>query len=620
MLLKRIAVLIASLLFSSGFVSAQSHLDPATLDRLHWPLLDRSFGVVSAQSCAAAGCHGGPQPAVVQPRVARGNEFPLWIENDPHAQSWRTFCSDESVAMMRRLHILDREGEVRDQAGYDNCLACHNSTPRFASASTPRFASASTSDPSVCRTSILSEFQREGVGCSACHGPAEQWIGTHTQDGWNSESATAQGFVNSNDLLTRARMCATCHVGDQDRDMNHDIIAAGHPPLRYEFATYHARQPKHWRDSEADAAWRYEAQLWLAGQIAALDASMSLLEERASCGDRDSPRAISRWPELAAYDCASCHHNLGFDNQRTPLESSAIGLSAGKPAVAIASMWNDIGMRWMLQRRIETGVAVDQDHRLAAAIDHVRSTLESNVIAPGGEVVAATTATRRALSDWVDAVYATERFDFEADDLASLVALASGETESYRTWESATQLYLAAVAARNAWPDGASGPALLVANRLRNGLSYASQTDTPRFAKEPESRLALSSPALSRSEVARLSVELAAWLGGDRSPDLSSFERDRVQTDQLQGQLRSIIERVNETLRKNRDQRIKQEQAEEEQGNEGSKDKDAPKDNADAKDESKMNNKPKPRVKTPQELLDELRRNRAKQGNPFDDE
>ena len=30
--------------------------------------------------------------------------------------------------------------------------------------------------------------------------------------------------------------------------MNHDMIAAGHPALHYEFATYHECQPKHWRE------------------------------------------------------------------------------------------------------------------------------------------------------------------------------------------------------------------------------------------------------------------------------------------------------------------------------------------------------------------------------------
>src|SRR6056297_366423 len=597
---------LAAMLFVGGGVAAQDRFDPATLDRLHRPMLAGSWRVLGAQSCASASCHGGPRPAVVQPRVSRGNAYPLWLENDPHAQSWRTFCSDDSVAIMRRLNILDRNGTVIDRAGYDNCLACHNSTRRF-SFSADQGA-----------TDRLSEFRREGVGCSGCHGPAESWIGTHFRDGWNAEVAGADGFVNAADLLTRSRTCASCHVGDSDRDVNHDIIAAGHPALRYEFATFHARQPKHWRDEESAAAWRYEAQLWLAGQVAALDASMTLLQKRGTAGDGVHDNGVGRWPELSAYDCASCHHSLGFDSRRRPLSSSAVAASVAspdrKPATAIASMWNDIGIRWILGWRIRSGVAVTYDHELVARIDQMRRVLESKPIPRGAEIAITATGVRRALSQWVDHVYATERIEFDAEDLASLVTFATGETESYRTWESAAQLYLAAVAARNRWPAGPRGPAFLTATRLRNGLRYANQTDGPRYAERPETDSRESTP-LTRTQVAELTVELAAWMGGSRRPELSSFDDETGQSPRLRERLDAIIDRVNDGLRKQRDQQIR---VQRDRDDEPDPD-DASQSQPDTARPPDPEASPEPRIKTPQELLEELRNRRRQDGNPFDD-
>ncbi|WP_236624851.1 cytochrome c family protein [Rhodopirellula sp. SWK7] len=578
--------------------SAQEQVVASNLDHLNSPLLRTDLKITGAQSCASASCHGGPRPAVVQPRVSRGNEFPLWIENDPHSQSWRTFCSDESVAMLRRLKILDDSGAVIDQAGYDNCLACHNSTPRYSDPDQDSEFVAS----HVGLPSKSAAFKREGVGCSACHGPSERWIESHFQNHFQAEYASVDGFVNAKDLLTRARMCATCHVGDRDRDMNHDLIAAGHPALRYEFATYHNRQPKHWRDTEAKAAWRYEAQLWLAGQVAAMDASLSLLVERTRCGVGGKNASVSRWPELAVYDCAACHHTLGFANQRRPDRPE--GRFPGGPMV---SSWNEIGMRWMLNYRIRTGNAIDQDFELLASIDQLRSTLQSETVADADVVADAAVGVRAALAQWVDDVYAVERFEFEARELAQLVTMAAGNEETYRNWESTAQYYLAAAAARNAWPGGASGPAFLVANQLKSGLRYADRTNTPRFAErvpevgeEPKS-------TMSRSEAALRAVELAAWLGPVERPDLSEWENDRVQINLIHSELQSAISRVNEAISERRAERSK----------ESEKNVTPQPDNRQPRDDEPA---PKPRVKSRQELLEELRRRRANEADPFNDD
>src|SRR5437762_4932733 len=68
----------------------------------------------------------------------------------------------------------------------------------------------------------------EGVGCDACHGPAEKWLNAHVEPGWKHLSSRAKwegyGFVPAENLVARSVNCVKCHVGGADRDVNHDLI------------------------------------------------------------------------------------------------------------------------------------------------------------------------------------------------------------------------------------------------------------------------------------------------------------------------------------------------------------------------------------------------------------
>ncbi len=562
---------------------------PGTLDRLHYPILRQDLMVNSAASCATSNCHAGPRPGVTQPTVRRGAEYQLWLDNDPHAQSWKTICSDESVAMMQRLKIMDGD-QIIDQVGFDNCMACHNSTRRYNDPRTNRNTHVGLSDavhmaqlaPHRNQTSPddVNTFQREGVGCSACHGPSERWIGTHFQHQWSPQFASDEGFVDAGDLYVRARMCASCHVGDKDRDMNHDIIAAGHPALRYELATFHAWQPKHWRDTEAKDRTYYEAQLWLAGQIAATDASLALLETRAA-----KSHSVSQWPEFASYDCASCHHNLGFDNDRTPVTSD-------RKAVALYSSWNDAGIRWLIHYRIDTGAATPDDFELLESLNRVQLQMESQPKADPGFVAELALQARRSLSQWFDGPAGqSERAQFRSDRLGQLVAAAAGKQQTWHTWESAVQFYLAAVAARESWPGGWHGPASDLAQPLRVGLRYPEMIDVSRYSKRNES-----GPTLNRAEATKLGIELAGWLGPIYQSQLSDEPQDdEATTEALRNELQEMIQRINERWKKLNEQRAAEAKQAEAADNK----------NADGKPETPA--KPERKPKTREELLEELR-------------
>lgn len=417
------------------------------LETLVSPLSRNDLPLQSAASCAATACHGGARPGIGDPYAARGAEYPLWLERDPHANSWRTMCGQAASEMMHRLGIL-HNGQLRDQAGFDNCLKCHNTTPRFAAGRTR-------------------EFHSEGVGCAACHGPAELWQRDHVRLRWNESTSVALGKTPTKNLAARARMCASCHVGDADRDMNHDMIAAGHPALHYEFSAYHARLPKHWREPEFQSDANFEAQLWLAGQIAATDAFLSLLESRAA-----GRLPASQWPEFSSYDCSSCHQSF----RPSSLEPTT------RPAASAArySQWNQFGINYWLaeaeQHRTEVEVA-ELANKLSGALRHVEQVMIARPIPDTDQTRQAVESARRALDEWLQASGHATRPEITARQLQLLTAVAAADERTSSSWESLAQCYLAAVASRSAWLTP-QAPALSPASRLRTTLLFKPGTSS----------------------------------------------------------------------------------------------------------------------------------------------
>ncbi len=441
-----------------GGGSSVSPIELAELPLDH-PQLARN----GASSCAAAACHGGPRPGTADPQAPRGSEYSLWLESDPHARSRQTLCGDASVDILRRLHILV-DGQIVNQSAYENCLACHDTY---------------SAQPEHC----CEQVTREGVGCEACHGPSEHWIDRHYLRDWDALSERNNGFVPLTDLITRARVCAKCHVGDADRDMNHDLIAAGHPALRYEFATYHTKLPKHWREVEVGDETRFESQLWWAGQVASLDASLALLEARAT---KNQP--ASTWPEFSAYDCASCHHELSLV-LRPPGETS-------HKALPTYSTWHDSGVRMLIRQRRASGQSSDHDEALLASLDDLRVVMQSKATPDPIATANAARQARSKLGHWLQ-VNKTWQSDWDAYQLTDLVIHASASPNVSLSWETAAQFYLAAVASRAAWPGGTTGSAAHTANELRRTLSYPAARNGTPFPFDSHEKTGISPERLS---------------------------------------------------------------------------------------------------------------------------
>jgi hypothetical protein len=253
--------------------------------------------VQGATSCAAAACHGGTGPLGGK---GKGSEYMTWIALDPHSKAFTVLLREASRSIQRNLY-----GKRAPDASSDSlCLRCHT-TPNIDKAYYP-----------------------EGVGCEACHGPAEGWRLEHYRDPWKLKSAqekSGRGMTLTKDLKVRAEVCAGCHVGSPLASVNHDLIAAGHPRLDFEFSVFLAVLPKHWdvandRKSYAD----FEARAWAVGQAVTARQALRVLADRAG--------PTKPWPEFAEYDCFACHHDLQGKSwrQKRDLQLGG-GSSPGRP-------------------------------------------------------------------------------------------------------------------------------------------------------------------------------------------------------------------------------------------------------------------------------------------------
>jgi hypothetical protein len=221
---------------------------------------------------------------------------------DRHNRAYSVLFDERSK---RIVQLLDGLLDLKSAAPHRDarCTACH-SVPV---------------DPKTAPTSLLAD----GVGCELCHGPAKNWIREHTQINWLAGSHAGKpeplpDMWDTRNLLSRAKICASCHVGDRPagREVNHDLIAAGHPRLNFEFHAYLGVMPKHWCDAPgAKAGFRTDreshAEIWAIGQLTAAEAALRLLAARAATAQKESNSPErAPWPEFAEYDCYACHHAL----------------------------------------------------------------------------------------------------------------------------------------------------------------------------------------------------------------------------------------------------------------------------------------------------------------------
>ena len=264
----RLAVLLLAAACLLGLLPAHSGAQtlPQLNTRVH----------LGAQSCGGSVCHGAtqawPTSSVTQ------NESIIWSKHDRHSRAFRTLTTDASKRIARNFGIDDA---TTSQV----CLGCHadNVAP---DAQGPLFDIA------------------DGVGCEVCHGGAIDWIGAHVDNLRSHENNLRLGLYPTVDPLARARLCASCHVQSAQLFVSHRLYGAGHPRLRFELDTFLVLQPMHARMDE-DYILRKRpasnAKFWAVGQIVTAQALLGVMADPALTVD-------GRFPELALFDCQSCHH------------------------------------------------------------------------------------------------------------------------------------------------------------------------------------------------------------------------------------------------------------------------------------------------------------------------
>ena len=264
--------------------------------------LPREYPVTFA-NCASAGCHGGS----VRQAAGWENAASIWQANDPHRQAFVVLYTERAVQMVKRLEQWAEDSPVNEQEYLfvleQRCTGCHAVHESTESAS-------------------KAEQYALGVTCTACHGEATAWGHAHYHAGWRDEqgklipSDATAGFQDLQELPIRAETCVKCHLGPgtglgrQPHDMNHDLIAAGHPRLNFEFNAYLRALPAHWnvsqdrsryekRTADASAKSTFHFDCWLVGQQALAKQRERLQAERAK---------LDNAFELSQFECYQCHH------------------------------------------------------------------------------------------------------------------------------------------------------------------------------------------------------------------------------------------------------------------------------------------------------------------------
>jgi hypothetical protein len=234
---------------------------------------------LGVRTCAGAPCHGN-QAAVG--RVVQQNEYGTWSsQRDAHSRGFDVLLEEPSRRIGRKLGLRDPSHESA------MCLDCH-------------------ADHVPLERRGKQFSLEDGVGCEACHGGAETWLGPHISGSGDHQRYVELGLYPTDDPVARAELCLSCHYGTERKFVRHRLYGAGHPRLSFELDTFSATQPAHFRIDE-DYVERGKqasnaARTWAIGQAVIVRSTLAAL--------LDGRRKDGIWPELSHFDCYACHHPM----------------------------------------------------------------------------------------------------------------------------------------------------------------------------------------------------------------------------------------------------------------------------------------------------------------------
>jgi hypothetical protein len=323
---------------------------------------------VGVASCANSGCHGATHPLNAT-RVLQ-NEYYTWLSKGRHAQAYNVLFSERSARIARNMRVGGKAYEA------SLCLDCHSTN--------------------VPKNLVSGRIDREdGVQCEACHGPASGWRDEHTQPGWTHAQSVARGMNDLRVIPARGDLCLSCHMGNASREVDHELIASGHPILAFELDNYTESMPAHWNWNDT-----HGVRAWAVGQAVAFRDSLANLSRHAR-GEK--------WPEFSDMSCYNCHHGLKNSTWR---QERGWTDRAGLPS------WSP--QRWAVLRLIVDKAAPQQRSALEPLVAQLASKVGHMNDAAG--IAATAEETRRIADTLVARVEATPWSEADVRSMISTLA------------------------------------------------------------------------------------------------------------------------------------------------------------------------------------------------------
>ena len=409
-------------------------------------------GVVDCRRCHKdVASDDDPLGSVVDGWIHYG-EYPIWITKDKHKQAFAVLSNARSQQMGKLLNT--------DVTKDERCLACHSGLP-IALLQSDDTGHISDATKNLTGVSL-------GVTCEGCHGGAsgrDSYHAPHSEppspDGtitgkeWrflSPKEKQAKGFNDVRSPVARARICASCHVGEvaMGRVVTHEMYAAGHPPLPgFEVETFVDQMPRHWRhiaekndkvvekfvantrdelykSDHFDIKSLIRTRSMLASSLVVLSQNIKLLADLSAGGDAGGLKVRPEWPEIAQFECFACHHDLSYPGWRQSRKPVGV---PGRPPIR----------EWpMAIPRVAVKVAGLDEAAFNAALNDV---LKAAVARPFGNADAIQAAAKKFTAWADDAAEQIQRKIVSRDQgKAILSAICNTCTSETMDYDSARQL------------------------------------------------------------------------------------------------------------------------------------------------------------------------------------
>jgi hypothetical protein len=172
-------------------------------------------------------------------------------------------------------------------------------------------------------------------------------------------------MVDTRNVIQRTEKCLQCHLGQREKFVDHEMIAAGHPDLYFELDSFSAVMPRHWKEPRESAPGKpaedpnwIGVRDWSVGQAVQLRAAMERLAWRANTNDSSGKN--NTWPEYSEFSCIACHHSLGPAQNSWRQERGYPGRRPGDPP------WN--ASRYLVFRILAKQIDASAAHELDARL------------------------------------------------------------------------------------------------------------------------------------------------------------------------------------------------------------------------------------------------------------